>query len=51
MSLSMNALKVLAYPLYEVVFECTFDDLVEEIRRQELIDVGSWEMCGERLVV
>ena len=47
----MNALEVLSYPFYKVVFECTFDDLVEEIWRQELIDIGSWEMCGERLVV
>jgi hypothetical protein len=29
----MNDLEVLAYPIYEVVFEGTFDDLVEEIRR------------------
>jgi hypothetical protein len=31
MGLAMNTFKVLAYPLYKVVLECTLDDLVEEI--------------------
>jgi hypothetical protein len=29
--LAMKALKVLSYPFNKVVFECTLDDLVEEI--------------------
>ena len=32
MRLAVDTLKVLSYPFDEVVFECTFDDLVEEIR-------------------
>lgn len=29
------------YPSYNVILKCTFDDLVQKIRGQKLMDVGS----------
>jgi hypothetical protein len=32
-----------------VILECTFDHLMEKIRRKELVNVCSGEIIGERL--
>jgi hypothetical protein len=33
-----------------VIFECPLEDLVEEVRGEELIYIGAWEPSGEWLV-
>jgi hypothetical protein len=45
----MLMLKVLAHPLDEVVFEYTFDELVEEVRSYQFVDVRTREMLSEWL--
>jgi len=45
----MLMLKVLAHPLNKVVFEYTFDELVEEVRGYQLMDVCVGEMLSEWL--
>jgi hypothetical protein len=50
MFLSVGDLKVLSHPLHEMIFESSFDHLMEKIRRQELVDVSAWKMCCEWLV-
>lgn len=42
-------LKVLAHPLDKVVFEHAFDELVEEVRSYQFMDVCTREMFGEWL--
>ena len=44
-------LKVLAHPLNKVVFEHTFDKLVKEVRRYQLVDICTWEILSEWLGV
>ena len=41
--------KVLAHPLDKVVFEYAFDELVEEVRSYQFVDVCTREMFGEWL--
>jgi hypothetical protein len=41
--------EVLTNPGDEVVLECAFDDLVEEIRAQQFMDIGVRKPCRERL--
>ena len=41
--------KVLAHPLNEVVFEYTFDELVEEVWSYQFVDVCTREMFSEWL--
>lgn len=45
----MLMLKVLAHPLNKVVFEYAFDELVEEVRSYQFMDVCAGEILGERL--
>lgn len=45
----MFVLKVLANPLNKVVFEYTFDELVEEVRGYQFVDVCAGEMLGKWL--
>lgn len=40
---------VLPDPCHQMIFEDTFDDLVENIRCNKLIDVGMWKYARERL--
>jgi hypothetical protein len=40
---------VLPDPLHKMVFESPFDDLMEKIRRDQLVDIGAWEVIGEGL--
>ena len=46
---TMHSNKVILDPHNEVIFECTFDHLMEKIRRKELMNVRSGEVIGERL--
>jgi hypothetical protein len=41
--------KVILDPCNEVVFECTFDHLMEKIGHKKLMNVRSREIVGERL--
>lgn len=45
----MLKLQIFTHPRHEMIFEGSFDDLVEEIRGEDLVNVGSWEVKGERL--
>ena len=42
-------LQVLFNPCNEVVFECSLDELMEDVRRDELMDISSWEVVREGL--
>jgi hypothetical protein len=46
----MGVDKVFFDPRNQMVFECTFDHLVEQVGRNEFMYIGSWEIVGERLV-
>ena len=48
-SRTMRSNKVLLDPRNKVIFECTFNHLVEKIGRKELMNVCSGEVIGERL--
>lgn len=37
------------YPRHHVILECTFDNLVEDVRSDELVDVGTGEGLGKWL--
>lgn len=37
------------HPADQVVFERPFNKLVEEVGREQLVYVGTWEMVRERL--
>lgn len=41
----------LTNPSNEMVFECTFDDLMENISRQELVDIGTGKIVREGLKI
>lgn len=43
-TLSMLDHKILTYPCYEVILKGSFDHLVQQIRRDHLIDVAMWEV-------
>jgi hypothetical protein len=43
--------KVLVNPCDEVVFKYPLDQLMEDIRRNELMNVGSWELVGKWLFI
>jgi hypothetical protein len=43
--------EVLPNPFNEVVFEGAFDQLMENIRGQELVNVCSWKIVGEWLLM
>ena len=43
--------EVFTYPGDEMVLECAFNDLMEEIRAQELVDVRTGKFCREWLQV
>ena len=45
----MLALQSLLHPSHQVVFERAFDQLVEQIRRDKFVDVGTWEALCKRL--
>jgi hypothetical protein len=45
----MNQLEVFADPRHEVVLEGPLDDLMKEVRREELVDIRSRKVEGERL--
>jgi hypothetical protein len=47
--LAMRSNKVLLDPCNEVIFESTFNHLMEKIGRKEFMDVRSGEVIGERL--
>jgi hypothetical protein len=49
MRLTMRSNEVLLDPRNKVIFERTFDHLVEKIGRKELMNVRSGEVIGERL--
>jgi hypothetical protein len=45
----VNKNQVIFNPLNQVVFETTFYNLVEEIWRDEFMDVGMWKPVGKWL--
>lgn len=45
----MRQFEILFNPRYQMVFERSLDDLMEEITQQQLVDVGSREIICERL--
>lgn len=45
----MRINKVLFDPCYEVIFESAFYNLMEEVGRDELVDVSSRKVLHERL--
>ena len=45
----MDEDQVFFYPTHEVVFKGPFDDLVEEVRSEEFMDISTRETCGKRL--
>jgi hypothetical protein len=49
MSCTMRSNKVILDPRNEVIFERSFDHLMEKIGRKELVNVRSREIIGERL--
>lgn len=49
LSSGIDTVDVLEHPSDEMVLEGAFNDLVEEIDGQELVDVGAWEVVRERL--
>jgi hypothetical protein len=40
---------VLDYPVDEMIFECSFDSLVQQVGSEELMNVGAGKMGRERL--
>ena len=42
--------EVLAYPCYQMVFEAALDDLMEEVRREQLVYIGTRKVIRERLM-
>lgn len=48
---TMHTLKILTHPLNKVVFENTFDQLVQQISRDEFEYVSSWEVWGVWLII
>ena len=46
----MLLLKILFHPHNQVIFESTLDELVQEVRGQQLVDVGTWEIRCEWLM-
>jgi hypothetical protein len=42
-------LEVLCYPINEMVFEGPFNELVEKVKRQQLMNVSSGEVISEWL--
>lgn len=38
-------------PSDEVIFQCALDDLVQKVGRQQLVDIGAWEVICKRLIV
>lgn len=47
--LAVCLVKVLHYPLDEVIFECTLDDLMQQVGGYELVDFSAWKVVRERL--
>jgi hypothetical protein len=47
--LSVQLNQIFIHPHHNVVLERSFDHLMEEIRRQELVNVGTWETVCEWL--
>jgi hypothetical protein len=41
--------KIFLYPSYQMIFKCSFDYLMKEVRRDELIDIRTWEIICEWL--
>jgi len=40
--------QILLYPFDQMVLECTFDDLMEKVRCNQFIDIGTGEIIRER---
>jgi hypothetical protein len=43
--------EILLDPCHEMVFKCSFDNLMQDVRCEELVNVGAREVIGERLNV
>jgi hypothetical protein len=48
-SLAMLEQNIFTDPCHQMVFPATFDDLVENVRRQHFVDVSTGEVICERL--
>ena len=49
LSLAMHECKILSDPCNEVIFECAFDELMENIPTDHLINICAREIIGEWL--
>jgi hypothetical protein len=49
MCTAMRNNKILLYPGYEVIFEGTFNKLVEQIRRNDFVNICTRKIIGKRL--
>jgi len=45
----MLKLQVFTYPRHQMVFENSLNDLVKEVRSEDFVNVGSWEVKRKRL--
>jgi hypothetical protein len=50
LNLTVNCEDVFIHPGYEVIFECSFDELMKKVGGHELMDVSSREVVSEWLL-
>ena len=48
---TMSKNKELFHPGNKMIFECSFDDLVEKIRHNKLMDVSTWKIISKWLEI
>jgi hypothetical protein len=46
----MSYVQVVSYPSHEVIFEGSFDKLVQKVRCKKFVTVYSWKSMSERLM-
>jgi hypothetical protein len=47
--LAVREVDVLLDPLDEAIFEGSFDDLMQDVRHDELVNIGAWKVVREGL--
>lgn len=47
----MESIEVLANPGNKVVLECSFNNLMQKVTRDELVDISAWEIMCKRLKI
>jgi hypothetical protein len=48
--LAMSYVQVVSHPSHKVIFEGSFDKLVQKVRCKKFVNVGSWKSMSERLM-